>query len=414
MMITVFSNLSRVEQNRVENGIKTILQERSFDSHDQYTPLAFCETVLNTAETFKSDLSSSVSVIANLEFLWLLKRYLNDLSNVSFFSPCPVKRAVAEQIGVLRTHIHEKFISKKPMSKFENVIGNPPYQHPTSTAQKIWIKFLEQALELSSGTISLVVPQLLFFGPSRKMVTLRENILKTHDVAFISVKHEDVFDVGEKVCYFVLTPKSENFTTTTFEHRDGSIQQISVTKEVVKLSKEDILGQSIISKLKAHPSLELRSDYKCSDPSAAAKVLLENGIISETKSESHNILFHHTAAQQYWIRKPAFQELRVMLNFSGGYYDPAAPSRYMPITTAVLGKSVEGVVANDYAHAERIRAYLSSKLIRFFVEYPKTSGFNSFIYCIPTIDTSRSWSDEELYTYFNLTQEEIELIIARY
>ena len=57
--------------------------------------------------------------------------------------------------------------------------------------------------------------------------------------------------------------------------------------------------------------------------------------------------------------------------------------------------------------------YLNSKLMYFFTQKQcKYSGFNNIgiMKMIPKLDFTKQWTDQELYQYFNLTQDEIDLI----
>ena len=58
--------------------------------------------------------------------------------------------------------------------------------------------------------------------------------------------------------------------------------------------------------------------------------------------------------------------------------------------------------------------FLTSNLVRYIVSNTRSSMVNSktLLTNIPTIDLTRSWTDQELYQHFNLTQDEIDLIEA--
>jgi len=69
---------------------------------------------------------------------------------------------------------------------------------------------------------------------------------------------------------------------------------------------------------------------------------------------------------------------------------------------------------NDYngTSAADIINVFNSKLFDFILSAYKWNGFNdvTVLKNLPYLDLSRSWTDEQLYSYFNLTQEEINLI----
>ena len=78
-----------------------------------------------------------------------------------------------------------------------------------------------------------------------------------------------------------------------------------------------------------------------------------------------------------------------------------------------LSKSIMYVPVDNEKQYDNIRWYiLRSKYVRYiFLKYNTFEELTKKIFnFIPKIDLTRSWSDQELYEYFNLTQEEINLI----
>ena len=78
----------------------------------------------------------------------------------------------------------------------------------------------------------------------------------------------------------------------------------------------------------------------------------------------------------------------------------------------VGGHSVVFLTLNDNEVENYIIDYLETKTIKTLIKSIKTNTPNSkslFKY-IPDLDFSKTWTDEELYNYFNLTQEEINYI----
>ena len=70
------------------------------------------------------------------------------------------------------------------------------------------------------------------------------------------------------------------------------------------------------------------------------------------------------------------------------------------------------IQADSMSEAENLRTLLTSKLYMFMV-LTRNSIRNikvSTIKDLPLLDLTRSWTNEELYAHFNLTEEEIKLI----
>ena len=74
------------------------------------------------------------------------------------------------------------------------------------------------------------------------------------------------------------------------------------------------------------------------------------------------------------------------------------------------GQGVLHINCETREEAKSIKSFLSSKLYTFWVNSTKTSGFNTGLSKLPMLDSNKIWTDKELYTHFNLTQEEIDYI----
>ena len=70
------------------------------------------------------------------------------------------------------------------------------------------------------------------------------------------------------------------------------------------------------------------------------------------------------------------------------------------------------VVCKTVKEGKNTASVLNSKLYRFWVEMQKFSGFNprKLILTLPAVDTTRQWTDADLYKHFKLTKAEINYI----
>jgi site-specific DNA-methyltransferase (adenine-specific) len=60
---------------------------------------------------------------------------------------------------------------------------------------------------------------------------------------------------------------------------------------------------------------------------------------------------------------------------------------------------------------DSIRSYLESKLVKFILDENKYTGWVSpVISDLPEVDKTKIWKDQDLYSHFGLTQEEIDHI----
>jgi site-specific DNA-methyltransferase (adenine-specific) len=78
-------------------------------------------------------------------------------------------------------------------------------------------------------------------------------------------------------------------------------------------------------------------------------------------------------------------------------------------TNEVGGTSVIFITDTSESNLPNLKAYLESKVVRFIIQKAKITHVNAkYVFeRIPDIDTSKLWTDEELYAHFNLSAEEI-------
>lgn len=76
----------------------------------------------------------------------------------------------------------------------------------------------------------------------------------------------------------------------------------------------------------------------------------------------------------------------------------------------MIGKQMVGIEVDNEEIGKNIINTYSRKLFEWYIKNEKSGGFNTGIFKLPKLDSSKSWTDEELYQHFNLTPEEIQLI----
>lgn len=115
----------------------------------------------------------------------------------------------------------------------------------------------------------------------------------------------------------------------------------------------------------------------------------------------------HTHAQTYRtsIDHPNNHLIRVCIACSGR---TAAQLFY----NKGISEATGWVVVNTMEEGKILCDVLNSKPYQFFLNANKWSGWNleSTFNLLPKLDLSRTWTDQELYSHFNLTADEIEYI----
>jgi hypothetical protein len=411
-MITSFSSANRFEREKAIIDTKHLLK-LSKDPHHQHTPFELCEEMLSKAEENGAKLAGDVLVVANIEFVWLLSKYLKDLSRVYFSTPCPYKKRIAIRLGLKEENIYGPLLETEIMRQFDFIVGNPPYQGAKgSSGQKLWNKIYHKAFNLlkSDGYISFLTPSVFLLRNNKLMEKIRKDF-NERDIVEINFAANNYFSVGENIVNtLVKNSKTGILTSVILANGAKSIQNL---QELCfpSLGVEHDLQMSIFLKLDKS-SLSKSGEFLKEDIHDCQNVKVKQGILSEIQSDEYPYPVVYTPKTTHYSKELFGDKdnLRLMLTIAGAWYVPKNPDRNIFITRAHSGQGMVHFLIESEEEGKNIKSFLISKLYRFFIEKEKTSGYNTGIGKLPMLDSTKSWTDNEVYIHFNLTVKEIELI----
>jgi hypothetical protein len=289
--------------------------------------------------------------------------------------------------------------------EFDVVIGNPPYQRSTSKTHKLWVEFLKKSIFLSKKYVALVTPSLLFTGNSKRIQDLRNQVISK--IIYCDFDVNKFFKVSEDICFYVVKLHEQNNQEVEVKMKNGILEKQNISQGTLFQSKDGEIIKSIISKIeeKDLPKWELVSDISNTDGFNTVKNLLKSETISKVMNDEYSHEFVHSGNQRYFSRNPSIfgDGLKVVLNFSSTYEN-------IFVTNGVLGKQVEGIIVQNMDEANKIIGILTSKIFKFYIKKEKSGGFNSGIFKLPKLDINETWSDERLYNFFDLTEQEMNYI----
>jgi hypothetical protein len=75
-----------------------------------------------------------------------------------------------------------------------------------------------------------------------------------------------------------------------------------------------------------------------------------------------------------------------------------------------VGLGAWGIKVDTEQQGKNVLTWVRSKLYRVVVQQMKTGGFNNPFIELENLGNAKDWTDEEIYQYFKLTQEEIDYI----
>ena len=321
--------------------------------------------------------------------------------------------------------------------KFDVIIGNPPYQlnigvEKENYAVPIYHKFIEQAKKLNPRYLSMIIPARWYAG-GRGLDDFREEML--HDNR-LRVIHDfpdagDVFpgvQIKAGVCYFLWNRDNSgdcSITTHLNEKEIGPVvrplledgndtfirynQAISIIKKVYKSNQK-----SFSELVSPQTPFGIVTSYKGTEvPQSKTDVKM---YISGNDKQYKGKAFY---APKHMITKG--HEMigwhKIYINMAGSGSDSfphqiiGKPFYGEPDTICNQSYLVIGPF-DSQQECKNVMSYISTKFFRFMVLQRKNAqhAMRGVYQLVPQQDFSKTWTDEELYAKYNLTQEEIDFI----
>jgi adenine-specific DNA-methyltransferase len=299
------------------------------------------------------------------------------------------------------------------LNGFDVVVGNPPYQDNNDDGTRkaknhsLWRQFIHTSYKLLSnnGFLLFVTPQ-AWMSPSRANKNTLEIFTKNNLIYMNISECQKYFPgVGSTFCYYLVN-KSQDKTPTSikclFKNKLYSsnilisdkffcLPQL-VTKESISIFEKTVF--------KRNEKFPVQFD---SDLHATTK----KNLLSSTQDDVFRYKIIHTPSQTKWSSVPhkTQDKFKVFLPIS---------TYFTQIIVDRCGNTqgVGYIICDDIDEGNRIKSILMNKLYQFITEITRWSNWNTpdILYNLPKLDTNKEWKNSDIYDYFNLSQEEIDLI----
>jgi hypothetical protein len=294
--------------------------------------------------------------------------------------------------------------------KFDCLLTNPPYQDSSHTEKKntLWRKWLSfnEKLINDNGIFSLVIPS-SWMGSSP--------ILKEHFITDGKIKRNITFinrdeckkhfpGVGSTFSYFVIENKEYNNKTSILSKNiDGTIEVVNnldLEKCIVDVFPRDLSdhGLSIINKTLNNEVEKLgiiNNTYNHS---------VHRTKWSGTESEEFCHPIQNTPSKLYWYNYAhPHQGMLKLLIPTTTYF------RRQLVTTNGVTQSFCYFLIDETMDSNIVLNNINNKLYDYLNECFRYANWNSvnLLRKLPKLPIDRLMTDNEIYEYFNLTEEEI-------
>jgi len=281
---------------------------------------------------------------------------------------------------------------------FDVVVGNPPYQEVYDNgktkgggkggANNLWSKFFLKSKEISDNIILIHPPS--FLSPNHKVL---EKMYEDGGLKMLKIFDKSPFEgVSTQACYYHWLKGYDDLCNIGGYY-------IDLTTDILPNSSNP-LDFSICNKFFNSNNI-LNFIRNCQIHTQSKKMY-----ISDSLTEINKNKLYVGSKIKYTSLSMEEQNLNKVIVSRSGYLNPILDNN------SCVSESNYYYVVDNNLEGNNLVNIIKSKLYDYCLKKTKFSGFfhGEVLKNIPKVDLTISWTDEELYKYFNLTQEEINLI----
>lgn len=321
---------------------------------------------------------------------------------------------------------------------FDSIVGNPPYMKmddgAQASAKPIYNNFVETSIDIRPNFISFIMPTRWYAG-GKGLDNFRDKMLsdihlkELHDC----LSPEYIFpntNIRGGVCYFLWDKSYDNSKELlrVVTHDDANI--LADVKRPLKIEGADIFVRfkeaiSILEKVKSVTTDNMGGWISPRKPFGIDSAFSKSKDFVSSPNKTHNIECLGKGLQIGYIRKenvishkewidkwkvfiPRANNIGTELNDDNMNTYVGKPG--VVCTEAYIAVGIDKVT--DAKSSENLSLYMKTKFARFMHSLAKASQdatAKTFVF-VPVLDFSKSWTDEKLYKYFNLSKDEITFI----
>lgn len=345
---------------------------------------------------------------------------------------CGASRNEYDRSDELETHAYEWIHTKKPEGifnmKFDVIIGNPPYQLSDggngASAKPIYNLFVEQAKKLKPRYMSMIIPSRWFAG-GKGLDDFRESMLNDKSVVKIIdyVNAKDCFSgisLGGGVCYFLWdrdNPRKCEFTNIHDGKESTDLRNLSEFPVFVRYNEAISVIRKVLSKKEKMVSEVVGSRNPFGLSSSTRGVAEKRDLTLYSSAGTGYITEQEVTQGKNIIDKNKVMISKVTSEHAG---EPDKSGMFAVLSTIRVLKPKEvctdsyliAYESDNITMAENFAKYMCTKFFRFLLLQAVSSinlSKDKFQF-VPMQDFSEEWTDEKLYSKYNLTQDEIDFI----
>ncbi len=339
----------------------------------------------------------------------------------------------------LEAHAYEFIHTIKPKEifdmKFDVIISNPPYQLKVNESGKglgavpIYQKFVEQAQKLNPRYISMIIPARWFSG-GVGLEDFRKHMLSNKHMKQIVdyIDSKDCFagvDINGGICYFLIDSNYNGdceYTNICNGKRSFAIRNLQEYEIFVRRNE----ALSIIHKVISKNERTLSFEGGCSPQTPYGFLSTYVGFSQKTAESDCELLsskgWSYVPRNEVQKSKETIDLYKPMISKLSCEHagNPDKSGMYRVLSRMEVLKPGQ-ICSQSYlticpqkteVEAQNVYKYLRTKFVRFLILQTLAGmnlSINNFKF-VPWLDFNKVWTDEDLYSKYEISDEEIEFI----
>ena len=296
------------------------------------------------------------------------------------------------------------------------IVGNPPYQindkNSNKKAEKLWTKFISKSYDLlnDNGYLTLVTPTSWLSGSKniKKGSYGVMDLFKTNNLISI-VKGFTFPDVSISTHYWVLK-KDKNYQFTEIID--------SITGENFNIDIRDGFYPSDLNKIKTNIIQKVFDKESFEWIPATSMYTKWRKHATNEETEINNVRTYVKGGNFENVQYAYFkQECKPVLNLIKKVIVPLGGAEKFSPYIDINGEpfccdSYVFPIKENEVTLESVSSVFYSKLFKFLIQNYRTSGFVQYaiVKKLPKFNLTKIWTDQEIFNYIELTNEEIVFI----
>ena len=333
----------------------------------------------------------------------------------------------------IQTYLANRFFNGDKNVKFDVVVGNPPYHLSTNAkgtqAMPIYQLFAMQAFSLNPRYVSMIMPSKWFAGGMSNLSDFREYMMTCHKIRYIKdfTNAKDCFptnNLGGGVNYFLWDREYNGlceFINISNNEEVTDLRDLAEFPVVMRFN----YAVSILRKVRSKNEPTLDEIASPISPFGIPTTICGENIPSAT----NNITLYSSNKISYISEKTIVKGKDLLQNYkvivgilaAGHALEPNKEGKFRLITSSMKVIGPNEACTHSYFTigcfdnkkcAEGLLSYMKCKFSRFLILLSTTSTHLSrnVLTFLPQQDFSKCYTDEELYSKYDLSSDEVNYI----